>query len=118
MANYTNEDFHISASARKSISSLFDIKRTMLLVPTNEISLGSLLTLGNQSMPVSTDEIRQAICQANDELSQIKRSVKKLQDSGLLPKHGDAITTCPSNADQICLNLKNDKAPSESKLFH
>lgn len=90
----------------------------MLLVPTNGITLGSLLTLGNQLRPVSTDEIRQAICPANDELSPVKRSVKKLQESGLLPKHGDAIITCPSNADQICLNLKDVEAPSESKLFH
>jgi hypothetical protein len=86
----------------------------MLLVPTNETSLGSLMTLEKQTMPVSTDEIKQSICPSTvNEISQIKRSVQKLQNSGLVPKHGDAITKCLPNSDQICLNLKDENAPSE-----
>lgn len=113
-ANITSGDFCARLSSRRSVSSLFDVKRTMLLVPSNETSLGSLLTLENQTMPVSTDEIKHTICPSTvDGTSQIKRSVQKLQHSGLMPKHGDAITKCLSNADQICLNLLDDDAPSE-----
>lgn len=89
----------------------------MLLVPNNQSSAGSLLTLESEFIPVWTpdsEEIKQAICPSDDAKSQIKRSVKKLQDSGWLPRQGDAITRCPMNVDQMCLNLKDDEAPSES----
>lgn len=104
----------MQSSTRSSYSSLFDVKQTLLLVPTNE-TIGSLLTLNSQTMPVSADEIKQAICETPENgNSHIKRSVTRLQESGAVPEHGDAITKCPLNSDQICLNLKDDAPPSES----
>lgn len=83
----------------------------MLLVPCNETLIGSLLTLGSRAMPVSTDEIRQSICDTG--ISKIKRSLTKLQGSGMLPKYGEVITKCPTVVDGMCLNLKDDEPPSE-----
>lgn len=112
--NFTNGDFHVYASSRRVFSSLLDVKRTLLLVPINETLIGSLLTLGSRAVPVSTDEIRQSICSSNDTgKSQIKRSVTKLQDSGMMPKRGKALVKCPSSVDQACLALKDDDPPSE-----
>jgi hypothetical protein len=115
--NFTSSDFHVQSSSRRSAPSLFDVKQTMLLVPNNETIVGSLLTHGIETMPVSADEIRQSICLSPvDVKSPIKRSVTRLQESGMLPEHGEAITKCPLNVDQICLNVRDDDPPSE--LFY
>ena len=112
--NYTNGDFSVIISSRQDSSSLLDIHKTLLLVPSNETSLGSLMTLGNQTMHVSPDEIKQSICPSTvDKASQIKRSVQTLQLSGLLPKHSEAVIKCPSDTAKMCLNLKDDDASSE-----
>lgn len=99
-------------SSRRSFKNLFDVNRTILLVPTSETTLGGLMTLEKLSMPVSTDEIKQSICTSN-RTSQVRRAVQKLQLSGLMPKHNDGIMKCPSKADQVCLNLRDDEAPSK-----
>lgn len=112
--NFTKGNFHVRSSSRRNfIGSLVDVHHTMLLVPINETSLESLLTLENKLMPpVSTDEIKQSICSSlNNGTS--PRTVIKLRYPGMLPESGDAITNCPSNVDQICLNLKDDDATSE-----
>lgn len=81
-------------------------------MPNNQSLAESLLTLDNDLTPVSTDDgrLKQAICSSK---SQFKRSVKSLQESGMMPRQGDAITSCTMNADQSCLNLRDDEAPSE-----
>jgi hypothetical protein len=103
----------VNSSRRKSFRSLLDAQRTLLLV-TNGTSLGSLMTLENQTMHVSPDEIKQSICPSTvDETSKMKRSLQTLQQSGLVPKHADVVVNCPSDPDRICLNLKDDEATSE-----
>lgn len=87
----------------------------MLLVPANESSIRGLLTLEKEIMSVSMDEMKQSICLSSvDGTHDTKRSVKRLQESGLVPTHGDAIANCPLNADQTCLILRDDRAPSKS----
>lgn len=82
-------------------------------MPNNQSSAESLLALDDDFKPVSVDVndgLKQAICSSK---SQFKRSVKSLRESGMMPKHSNAITSCPLNVDQICLNLRDDEAPSE-----
>lgn len=111
--NFSAGDFNVSSSLRKSFSSLLDAKRTLLLVPNNQSTAEGLLTLDSELIPVSTDindKLRQSICSSSK--LQFKRSVKSLQEFGAMPKHGNAITSCPENVDQICLNLRDDDVPS------
>lgn len=56
------------------------------------------------------------MCPLDDELSHITQFGEQLQDSGLMPEHGAAITSCPFNVDQTCLNLRDRDAPSESTI--
>jgi hypothetical protein len=114
--NYTSGAFNVQVSTRKSfIRNPFDVEKTLLLVPINESTSASLFTFESHLVPVSTDDIKQSICPSKvDKTLSIKRSVKQLQDTGLLPRSREAIITCPSNVDQICLTLRDDDAPSES----
>lgn len=103
----------MSLSKRGSFSGLIDVQHTLLLVPANQTSLWSLLTLPNQSETVSKEDIRRKMCPPNDKLSQIIQSVEKIQESGLMPEHGAAITKCPLNIAQTCFNLRENEVQSE-----
>lgn len=60
------------------------------------------------------DEIEKSICGVN-EFS--KQSIMSLRHTGLMPNNENAITKCPSNFDQLCLNLRNND-DTESKYKH
>jgi hypothetical protein len=58
------------------------------------------------------DEIKKSLCSVNEKE---KRSIMSLHETGLMPSNENVITKCPtsSNAERICLNLRDNDAISK-----
>lgn len=83
-----------------------DRNHAKLLVLNNEPSYNgsSIMEYQNESREKFADAVEKSICTRNDVT---KRSIITLNEAGVvLPNDGRAIMQCPSNVDQLCLNVK------------
>jgi hypothetical protein len=106
--SYNNRNFVARSTRRQSFSHLFSHNHSRVLLLNNDRLHGSLMTFQSQnSINIPLEEIERAICNVSEH-NNTKRSIMSLQSSDLIAKRMDAITTCPSSIDQLCLNMRDN----------
>jgi hypothetical protein len=107
IASASSHSLVVESSIRKSFSHTLDRSHAKLLVLNNEPTLGSNSIVQYQDGSGEegfADAVEKSICTRNDVM---KRSLVKLSEAGVvLPDSGRAIVQCPSDVDQLCLNLR------------
>lgn len=114
---FTNGSFHVESSIRKSFSQTLDRNHAKLLVLNNELSRSGgscIMEYRNETRENFADAVKKSICSLNDVR---KRSIITLSETGLVPNNENAITQCPSNMNQRCLNLVDNDSTSKQHIF-